>query len=216
MQLCNKNVKCAYQHGKNATGIEFIVFDKEAGFRGFDDVWKKLSGRKFDALVHMQLSFRSSVLTLGIRAKYKVGFNFRRAKEGQWLFTNRKIPDCESAHVMDSFLSFTEYLGVPRQDPKWDLSLSASDEQFAQSIINNASTVVISPAASKDERNWVTERYAEFADLDRKSTRLNSSHANISYAVLCLATTTVEHLHVAIPDVCLNVLPSPVKAVDPN
>lgn len=147
------------------TGIEFIVFDKEAGFRGFDDVWKKLSGRKFDALVHMQLSLRSSVLTLGIRAKYKVGFNFRRAKEGQWLFTNRKIPDCESAHVMDSFLSFTEYLGVPRQDPKWDLSLSASDEQFAQSIINNASTVVISPAASKDERNWVTERYAEFADF---------------------------------------------------
>src|SRR3712207_8469030 len=25
-----------------------------------------------------------------------------------------------------------------------------------------------------------------FADLDRKSTRLNSSHANISYAVFCL------------------------------
>src|SRR3712207_6948315 len=27
---------------------------------------------------------------------------------------------------------------------------------------------------------------AEFADEDRKSTRLNSSHANISYAVFCL------------------------------
>src|SRR3712207_8946790 len=27
---------------------------------------------------------------------------------------------------------------------------------------------------------------AEHADLDRKSTRLNSSHANISYAVFCL------------------------------
>src|SRR3712207_8707666 len=27
---------------------------------------------------------------------------------------------------------------------------------------------------------------AEQADLDRKSTRLNSSHANISYAVFCL------------------------------
>src|SRR5258707_7519930 len=26
-----------------------------------------------------------------------------------------------------------------------------------------------------------------WADLDRKSTRLNSSHANISYAVFCLA-----------------------------
>src|SRR3712207_7819956 len=35
--------------------------------------------------------------------------------------------------------------------------------------------------------------------LDRKSTRLNSSHANISYAVFCLkkntTTTTRTHLH---------------------
>src|SRR3712207_8297923 len=27
---------------------------------------------------------------------------------------------------------------------------------------------------------------ADFAEIDRKSTRLNSSHANISYAVFCL------------------------------
>src|SRR3712207_8202577 len=30
------------------------------------------------------------------------------------------------------------------------------------------------------------------AALDRKSTRLNSSHANISYAVFCLKTKTVD------------------------
>src|SRR3712207_8825317 len=32
------------------------------------------------------------------------------------------------------------------------------------------------------------------ADLDRKSTRLNSSHANISYAVFCL-----KKKHIALP-----------------
>src|SRR3712207_7979281 len=33
--------------------------------------------------------------------------------------------------------------------------------------------------------------------VDRKSTRLNSSHANISYAVFCLKkkTTKITHLH---------------------
>src|SRR3712207_7804217 len=31
-------------------------------------------------------------------------------------------------------------------------------------------------------------------DLDRKSTRLNSSHANISYAVFCLKKKTQHHL----------------------
>src|SRR3712207_7523733 len=32
--------------------------------------------------------------------------------------------------------------------------------------------------------------YLETKSVDRKSTRLNSSHANISYAVLCLKKTT--------------------------
>src|SRR3712207_7886807 len=32
-------------------------------------------------------------------------------------------------------------------------------------------------------------------DLDRKSTRLNSSHANISYAVFCLKKKKTHHLH---------------------
>src|SRR3712207_7843068 len=31
-------------------------------------------------------------------------------------------------------------------------------------------------------------------DADRKSTRLNSSHANISYAVFCLKKKTKEHI----------------------
>src|SRR5258707_4916632 len=35
-------------------------------------------------------------------------------------------------------------------------------------------------------RNLVAVRGLECRDLDRKSTRLNSSHANISYAVFCL------------------------------
>src|SRR2546430_11319791 len=33
---------------------------------------------------------------------------------------------------------------------------------------------------------WVPIRVVDNADLDRKSTRLNSSHSQISYAVFCL------------------------------
>src|SRR3712207_7379209 len=37
---------------------------------------------------------------------------------------------------------------------------------------------------------------AEVVDRDRKSTRLNSSHANISYAVFCLKKNKLhKHLH---------------------
>src|SRR3712207_6892751 len=43
-------------------------------------------------------------------------------------------------------------------------------------------------AAPEDEdvRNAMERVYSRRAEIDRKSTRLNSSHANISYAVFCL------------------------------
>ncbi|MGR6860383.1 glycosyltransferase family 9 protein [Aliivibrio salmonicida] len=145
--------------------ITVIPFDKKLGFKGMKAIWSKLKDQHFDALVHMQLALRASVLTIGINAKYKVGFNRKRAKEGQWLFTNRKIEDTASAHVLDSFYSFVEYLGVPKSEPTWNIPLSNDDFAFVNSHIPAENPyVVISPAASKDERNWLTERYAQLAD----------------------------------------------------
>src|SRR3712207_7534962 len=40
----------------------------------------------------------------------------------------------------------------------------------------------------------IGEDASEMLDIDRKSTRLNSSHANISYAVFCL-NKTYKHTH---------------------
>ncbi|MGP8307265.1 glycosyltransferase family 9 protein [Vibrio sp. YIC-376] len=145
-------------------GVELIVFDKKQGLKGMQKIWSQLKGRKFDALVHMQLALRASLLTVGIKATYKVGFNFKRAKEGQWLFTNRKISDTTSQHVLDSFMSFVEYLGVPKSEPHWQLPIAPSDVEFAKQKLHGVPTVVISPAASKDERNWLTERYAQVSD----------------------------------------------------
>lgn len=144
--------------------VELIVFDKKAGWAGMKSVWRQLKGRRFDALVHMQLALRASLLTLGIRAQYKVGFHRKRAKEGQWLFTNCKITDTESSHVLDSFFSFIEYLGVPRSQPTWSLPITPQDRTFAHQQLQEKPSVIICPAASKDERNWPITHYAEFAD----------------------------------------------------
>src|SRR3712207_7862914 len=40
--------------------------------------------------------------------------------------------------------------------------------------------------ADPEELDVLAQQRPELLDLDRKSTRLNSSHANISYAVFCL------------------------------
>ncbi|MCP4323538.1 MAG: glycosyltransferase family 9 protein [Psychromonas sp.] len=166
------NTKITWIAGKIETqlihdlpGITVIPFDKKLGLKGMKAIWYQLKNQHFDALVHMQLALRASVLTLGINAKYKVGFNRKRAKEAQWLFTNRKIEDTASTHVLESFYSFVEYLGVPKSQPAWNIPLSDDDFSFVKKNIPPKSPyIVISPAASKDERNWLTERYAQLAD----------------------------------------------------
>jgi heptosyltransferase I len=146
-------------------GVDVIIFDKSTGFAGMRKIWQQLAGQKFDALLHMQLALRASVLTLGIKAKYKIGFNFKRAKEAQWLFTNKKINDTASVNVLESFFEFAYFLGIKKTTPSWDIPLSESDISFAAKVADeNKPIFVISPAASKDERNWLTQRYAAVAD----------------------------------------------------
>lgn len=146
-------------------GVEVIIFDKKTGYKGMKAIWKQLSGVKFDALLHMQLAIRASALTIGIKAKYKIGFNRKRAKEGQWLFTNKKISDSASQHVLDSFFEFAYFLGIKKTTPTWNIPLAHLDIEFAENIsVDNKPLFVISPAASKDERNWLVERYAAVAD----------------------------------------------------
>ncbi|WP_261816462.1 glycosyltransferase family 9 protein [Vibrio gallicus] len=143
--------------------IRVVVFDKKLGFKGMRNVWKQLSSTRFDALLHMQAALRASALSFGIKAKYKVGFGKNRTKEGQWLFTNKHLPKSDSFHVLDNFADFARFIGVPFNIPKWNIPLSEEDQNFAASVIPDK-TIIISPAASKDERNWIPERYAKIAD----------------------------------------------------
>ncbi|WP_367987875.1 glycosyltransferase family 9 protein [Vibrio sp. NTOU-M3] len=163
-------------------GIEVVVFDKKQGFKGMKAVWQQLKGIKFDYLLHMQVALRASLLSWGIKAKVKLGFSWSRAKEGQWLFTNKKLPATEAGHVLDNFAEFARYLGCPVTKPSWSIPLSDEEMALAKSL--SQPYMVISPAASKDERNWLIERYAQVAD---------HAHQQGLSVVLCGAPTEREH-----------------------
>src|SRR3712207_7458925 len=49
------------------------------------------------------------------------------------------------------------------------------------------------PQRAHDDVNGFRELLGELLPADRKSTRLNSSHANISYAVFCLKKQPLGH-----------------------
>jgi heptosyltransferase I len=148
-------------------GVEFITFDKSLGFGAYLDIRRKLANRRFDVLLHMQLSLRASITSLLVTADIKLGFDRERAKDMQWLFTNEKItPASTRQHVVDSFLEFPKRLGL---EPvlSWDLPVSASAVANVRQMVSGNEFLAINPCAvakSRNWRNWTAEGYAEVAD----------------------------------------------------
>jgi heptosyltransferase I len=123
----------------------------------------------FDLLLHLQLSIRASMTAACIPAPIKLGFDRPRAREMQWLFTNRRIAERSREHVQDSFLGFADALGVPRTPPRWDVLLPPSAQSYAEHLIPSSTkdaqpTLLISACSSHRARNWLPERYAAVAD----------------------------------------------------
>src|SRR3712207_7294409 len=54
-------------------------------------------------------------------------------------------------------------------------------------------------AVFRKDDTWTGPTVTEVIDGDRKSTRLNSSHANISYAVFCLKKKKKTHIRPLLP-----------------
>jgi heptosyltransferase I len=145
--------------------IEFITFDKAASLRELRRLHAQLQGRRFDLLLDMQLSFRASLLSLLVRAPVKLGFDRRRARELQWLFTNAQIESLSSEHVLDSFMGFARACSIALAPAHWDICLPAGSLEYARSIVAAGKpTLLISPCSSHAARNWSAARYAAVAD----------------------------------------------------
>ncbi|MEZ9624648.1 glycosyltransferase family 9 protein [Aliivibrio fischeri] len=143
--------------------INVVVFDKKLGWKGYTQLWKTLKNERFDALLHMQYALRASVATLGIKAKYKLGFDKERSNDFQTLFTNYKVPSPQKPHVLDGLIAFVKELGVNTTNPTWDIPTSYEDNAWASSQLSdvNNKNLVIVPAASKAYKNWNAQGYAD-------------------------------------------------------
>jgi heptosyltransferase I len=151
---------------KLVDNVELIIVDKRAGLAGLLNLRNQLREREFDVLLHMQLAIRSSAIAHEVRAPLKVGFDKQRARELQWLFTNRQVPARAREHVLDSFFGFLEAIGIKERVLRWDIPIPADAIAYAEKLIPASSppVLVISPCSSHTLRNWSAERYAAVAD----------------------------------------------------
>ena len=149
-------------------GVEFVILDKRRGLAGYADVRRRLRGRRFDALLHMHASMRANLASLLVSADVRLGMDRARARDGQWLFCNRRIPARPRQHVMDGLFEFALALGIEPGEPRWDIPLSGEAREFAGRHIDGSRPVlVISPVTGqrlRNYRNWRAGRYAAAAD----------------------------------------------------
>ena len=148
--------------------IEFIIFDKTKGWRAYLELRNQIKHQKFDVLLHMQISIRSSIASRFIKAPVRVGFDKDRAKDFQWLFTNTRIAAKPHQHVMDGLFEFANTIGVTSHDLNWDIPIPNEAKEFAnQHAPQDKPYAVISPCSSarfRNWRNWSSEGYAEISD----------------------------------------------------
>ena len=147
--------------------VELITVDKAAGLSAYSRLRTEMQRRgAFDLLLHLQLSIRASAAAACISAPIKLGFDRARARELQWLFTNRRIAARSREHVLDSFMGFADALGIERRRPlRWDIPLPPAAQTYAEELIPDSKpTMLISACSSHPARNWLPERYAAVAE----------------------------------------------------
>src|SRR5690606_21409348 len=147
-------------------GVEFLVYDKKSGLAGMRALGRRLRGRRFDALLQMQVAARANLLSAFIPARRRIGYDRARSKDLHGLFINQRIPDRPGIHVLDAIGSFCEPLGLRRDTVRWNLPVPAAAHEWARAQwpADGAPALIISPCSSHVRRNWYPDRYAAVAD----------------------------------------------------
>jgi heptosyltransferase I len=149
-------------------GVEFVIFDKTGGLKAHREIRRALRNRRFDLLLHMQVSLRASLCSLAVRAPIRLGFDRARAKNKQWLFTNARIAAIPRQHVLDGFMEFPKALGIDHTILRWDLPIPEAAREFAhRQLPDDTSFLAINPCTSnriRNFRNWGIDSYAAIID----------------------------------------------------
>lgn len=145
-------------------GVEFITFDKSAGLSAYWQLKRALKGRRFDVLLHMQAALRASIASLMIKADQRIGFDRARAIDGQWLFTNTKIPARAQQHVLDGFMAFARMLDAKPEAYHWPLPLGAAASYPSTLPLDQPLLIAVNLSTSvrrNNFREWPLDRFSQ-------------------------------------------------------
>ncbi len=145
---------------------EFVTYERRRrGLRAwtdFADVAHYLRGRHFDLALGLQVYLKAGIIMGMLPAKRKLGFDTGRARDGNWIFTNERIPPGPAQHVQEQYFEFLRYLDVDPEPVEWGIPITDQDREaqaaFFARLDKPACSVVV--ATSNAKKNWSAEGYA--------------------------------------------------------
>jgi heptosyltransferase I len=161
-----------YDLVKNQKNVDrFVIFDRKGGKEGWKKLAEELNGEKFDLTLMLQVSIKASMISRLIKGGVKLGFDYGRSREAQWLFSNRRIHKKDPGHVLDQFYEFLDYLEIKDYPIEWDFHFSKDELAFKENFFGEIKRPVVGivMASSNVEKDWSVENYAKVADYVESS-----------------------------------------------
>lgn len=148
---------------------EFVIFRRRRGltaWQSYADLARTLRGRSFDLLLGLQVYLKAGLVTALAPARVKLGFDLRRARDLQWLFTNRRIPPHAPQHVQDQYLEFVRWLGIDPEPVQWNLCLTDAEREAQRAYFRrfDAPACALVVGTSKPGKNWTAAGYARVCE----------------------------------------------------
>jgi heptosyltransferase I len=146
---------------------DIVIFERSQRWRAFTDVRRALQQRQFDLLIDLQVYFKAGLVTALSGAPVRLGFDRARARDFNWLFTNRRIPVNRVQHVQDQYFEFLEELGISPDPIEWGLGPWDDEREWQSEWVARVARpyAAIVVGTSKPDKDWIPERWAQVCDL---------------------------------------------------
>lgn len=148
---------------------EFIIFRRRRGagaWRSYAELRSALAGRRFDLVFNLQVYMKAGLITSMMPSDVKIGFDRKRARDLNWLFTTHRIPPRPLGHVQNAYFEFLEYAGVDPHPADWRITFSSGERAAQQSFFADIERPICAlvVGTSKPQKNWMPDRYARVID----------------------------------------------------
>jgi heptosyltransferase I len=152
------------KHQKNVD--RFVVFSRKGGLGAYRELAAELGKERYDLVFMLQVSVKASLISLRVRSGVKLGFDLRRSRECQWLFSNRRIPHRPAGHVLDQFFEFLDHQGIPDTPLDWNIHITDEERAWQKDFFEKFGRPVVSfvIASSNEQKDWHAEGYARVMD----------------------------------------------------